>query len=454
MDWTERIGLTAGSVMYFCLLFVFAPPVPVPGDGAELVYGFLTRTTIHPPGYPLYTALGGALQFVSPVTAPLTGAALSAVFAVLTMAVFYLFLSRRGIGLVSRLLSLGVMATAYPVWELSVKPEVYTLNAFFFMSAVYAWDCVLRSGRGRLILWGIVGLSLTHHPLALLNGFLAVHATWKTLPSFQFREGLALMMPVFLYGTLLMPVSSVPFNWPLIGTPQVLIDHMLGGTFSRFFLAEGFLTPILQLGRIGLAHLVVFPVFVALPAIYGYWCLHRDLTPLVVLQLILVIALSVYGIPDVRDFLVPSYFVGGIALASGLEALRSSGFRHTLTAVICVIVSYPVFFYGIGIPRYDWSHYNFSGTYAAEVDEAVRSGTVLSDWSHYTILRYYQLTGPYLSGVHLLTPTHRFDTWAAIIRFHQKQNQPIYTTLTSWNPPDSMERVQKGPLYRVIPAGQ
>lgn len=446
----EQLSVVLGSTLLFCLLLYAAPPGLVFGDAVELTYGIIGDQVVHPPGYPLYLVLGRSLLAISPFGGPLTANVLSAFFGTLSLAVFYLFLRRRHLSASSGGLAVLVLVVAFPVWDLYVKAEVYSLAAFLFVTALFFWDLVHRSGRGRLMLWLVAGLSLTHHPLGVLNLLLAAHATWKTLPSFRPAEALVLVLPLGLYGTLLYSGEAMPFNWPEIQSASELYTHILGGSFSRFFLVDGVVTPVVQLGRMLAAHFLVFPVLLLIPLGAGYASLDDELFFLFLLQVMLLVGLSLYGVPDIQDFLLPSYFLAATALARGFELHRPRAVAGAMDGVLFIVVSYGLLVWVAGAaPRYFWGDYDYPRRYAGSVRALNPSGTMLSDWSHYSVLRYYQNRRGWYPRLHLLSPTHRFERWPEIVAFHKRRGVDVYTTIDSWNPPDVIEMNQRGPIFSL-----
>lgn len=447
----STIGLLVGGLfVYFLILLVSLPPGPVAGDGAELIYGMSTLQEVHAPGYPLYLLIGYGLNQISASSAPVVAHFLSALFSILSMSGLFFLMKRMRVSTVPSLLSMFLLGVSYPIWDLSVTVEVYTLACLFMIGTLLLADVVRTSHRGRSVLWFWVGLSLTHHPLAIFNVLVAVWVTYHDSRPFGFLEASVLVSPLSLYGILLLPGYGFPFDWPQVGSIGALIPHVLGGGMLRFVLNEGIFTIVLQLRRVLLAHFGAFPILVGPVVLLGYigGYSNRKTRELIYFQLVFLGVLLIYGIPDINEFLLPSYFLSAIFLGLGLEWIRQYDQRsYWITVVVCFL-SVLGFTSLMGV-RYDRSEFDFPRRYVASVDKRVTDGVVLSDWSHYTLLRYYQLTEDKLKNVDLYSPTHNYGTWDQIAEDHLTRNRPVYLTIDDWDPPDKYEIQKSEPVYRL-----
>jgi hypothetical protein len=449
-----RDGMLA-FVLTGVLMVVYGSCVPVelaPGDGAELAYGMKYFAPVHPPGYPLYRVLGHTfvdLLGFNFVVGPhyFSGVAMAA-----ALGCFYLYIRQRRIGLDVSLVATILLAVSPPVWVLATQAEVYALSLLFFTVTLLLWDGALRTGNGLFLLWFWVGLSLTHHPIGLINVPLAIHATRKIGSGSVRRLMPFFVLPGSLYLLLAVPPEAPPFNWPLTPNLSGIISHMLGGSFTRFFLEQGLWTPVVQGGRIILAHFSVVPFLLLIPLVVGLWVLKGREWMLLWVQGGGLVFLSFYGVPDLRDFLLPFYAMTVIFAARGYNWLRRRVRSKWLIAGLGAgcIASVFVFSVMIDMP-YDRS-VSIDRDYARGLDQRLKRGTVVSDWSHYTVLRFYQLDRGWFRDVRLVVLPAGYDL-VSLVERHRGHDIPLYSTVGHYwkqSREYDLNPVERG-LYRVVP---
>jgi len=336
---------------------------------------------------------------------------------------------------------------------MSVEAEVYSLAMLFFAGTLLLWDWTLKNGGGFYLLWFWVGLSLTHHPIGLLNIAFAIHAS--VFSGVQLRRTTAFVLfatPGLLYLTILLPGLSFPFDWPTISSLRDLVRHMLGGSFTRFFFDNGSFTLLQQLVRALKAHFVVFPFGAAVLFLSGYPLTRGWERFLIKVQASFLILLLPYGIPDLSDLLVPSYVIGAVMLGRSLQYMHDEcpGYLYIASILICV-VSTLLFVRFVGF-TYDRGRYYRFDTFVQKTDKTVDRGTIIADWGSYTPLRYHQLSNQALDRVRILILPKNYDL-SSIINVHQKRNLPLYLTARGfWNVPNgsSLRGVKSvGGLYKV-----
>lgn len=165
--WIGFFSVVVAALLFY---FWFQTSTIYGGDGGDLVAAILTRGVAHPPGYPLYTALGVALETVIPFGTPAWRASfLSSIPSVAVLLLLYsLFYATCGS---APLAVLGAMSAGltYPFWLYAVVPEVFALHSFFVVSILVAFYCWYRWGKTNAIRIGcfLVGLSLSHHHIIL-----------------------------------------------------------------------------------------------------------------------------------------------------------------------------------------------------------------------------------------------------------------------------------------------
>jgi hypothetical protein len=147
-------------------------------DSSELALAGATRGLGHPPGHPLYIALGALLSSVFPfakhgamVALSVVPMALAAIPVVSLVEQLSPLLPARGVGPLVALVLLGLQL---PAWELGTKVEVYALGLFLLLLHAALLVRALKTGaspRLQLALGLVVGLCASTNPvIAALGG--------------------------------------------------------------------------------------------------------------------------------------------------------------------------------------------------------------------------------------------------------------------------------------------
>lgn len=140
------------------------------GDAGDLASAIVTRGIPHPPGYPLYTALGIiANEFIRGGTTAWRVGFLSSIPALLALLflfdlIFYLT-KKLSVSLVSVL----VLAFSYPFWLYSEVVEVFSLNNLFLVLLIWSFVRFAHTAGKKYLYAGsfLFGLSLSHHQIIL-----------------------------------------------------------------------------------------------------------------------------------------------------------------------------------------------------------------------------------------------------------------------------------------------
>lgn len=436
------------AVTLYLLYAVFTPPGLTGGDGAELLYGLETFGTVHSPGYPLYLTLGRALLRTAGMEAVPGAHQLSSLFGALALAVLYLFLRDRRVPAAWSVIGVLLLAGSYPIWQVCVQVEVYSLALLFFTGSLLFWSTTARWERGYSLFALWVGLSFTHHPMAVLNLLLYGLTLWRN----ERRPGgetALLVLPAVLYLLLLVPGSGFPFNWPRPGSLNAVADHASARSFGGFVLQRGWRTIPRGLFRLAAAHLVGLPGAVLLAVGVGYWRRSGGLGPLIGLQVAYCGLLVIYDVPDLHHFLLPSLIIAGVLGAAGLQVIhRRTGPAVTGLLVVACLVS--LYGYGTGLSlRYDYRDHTYPERYVRAVSSTVREGVIFSDWSRYTLLRYAQLQRGRLEGVDLVSPTPGYAGWRQGIPRHLRRNRTVHVTVEYDDLPGGYRLERTGSLFRV-----
>lgn len=434
-----------GLLAAYCAV---VPPGLVGGDGAELMYGLKTFQTVHSPGYPLYLVLGRAVLGLSGQTVIPGAHRLSALYMGVGLSLLYWFLREQRVPPLWAFTSCLLLGLAYPIWQIAVRVEVYSLGLLFLTGSLLLWATTRRLKRGHRLFGFWVGLSLLHHPLAVLNVLLFAHATYRD-DGPRIVPILLGAAPILLYGLLLVPVTPFPLNWPQPGDVGDLVNHVTAPSFRGFVLERGWWTLPVQAGRLVGTHVVAFPGVVLLVLLAGYLRLPRHWKPLLVLQVLFWGLLVVYDVPDLHHFATPSLVLAAGFLAVGFQVLRSrAGAVPTGAVVLVGLVC--VYLYAVWFPlRYVYRGHHYPRRFLTDVSRRVHHGVVFSDWSRYTILRYGQLVEDRLHRVDLISPTPDYQGWRQGIASHLERGIPVYLTVDYENLPEGVSLKQKGPVYRV-----
>ncbi len=239
----RQIAILLLAFTFAGYLRMIAPDV-LSGDAGEFHFAAWNWGLAHPTGYPLYLLVGGAWQRllglvgISPAWAL---NALNALTGAVAVALTYLVVRRWLIGpvVVSRIAALfaAVYLAANPTfWSQSLIAEVYPLYVVFLLLILWVAQGLaiespddendsLSASRHRnqlLLLFFLVGLSLTHHamillfiPGLLLYIWMVDRAFWRS-PGLIAGCLLAAALPLLLY--LYIPLRSGPGGLALVSS--------------------------------------------------------------------------------------------------------------------------------------------------------------------------------------------------------------------------------------------
>src|SRR3989338_1123492 len=129
----RRLGLFVVLFIFFSVLYISLQSQSIyGGDGGDFASAVVSRGIPHPPGYPLFTALGITLETLIPggsVAWKMTF--LSSIFGVLSLCVIYLLLLRLNVNRWASFITVATLGFSYPFWLYSEVLEVFSLNTFF-----------------------------------------------------------------------------------------------------------------------------------------------------------------------------------------------------------------------------------------------------------------------------------------------------------------------------------
>lgn len=243
------LQLTGAFLIPLAIYIKTLAPTYVAIDSAELALCMNFWGICHPPGYPLYIAIGKIFVSILPFGEIVWRAnLLSAIFGAATILLVYLLLLKLSVERVIAFLLAILLAFSPVFWELAISADVFTFGAFLLSLSFY----FLLSGRRNLTFFAL-GLSASH---SYLTGFLLPLFIWywkrldsRINPASQSRsfrnvkaQEAVLVLFVFCIGflpQLLMywRMAQAPeINWGHVSNFWQFIDFVRRREFGGFFL--------------------------------------------------------------------------------------------------------------------------------------------------------------------------------------------------------------------------
>jgi hypothetical protein len=172
------------SVLVFLVAFGFylagASPSIAPRDSADMASAALTLGVAHPPGYPLYSALGRLWLTVFPWGNSAYGLAVFSGLAGAGAVLFLFLVVRRRFGAAAGLTSCWILAFSAPLWKFALIQEKYALHACIVAALIYLSEGEKESFWRRARLSGLIaGLGLVNHQ-SLLFFFPGLLLLWRS----------------------------------------------------------------------------------------------------------------------------------------------------------------------------------------------------------------------------------------------------------------------------------
>jgi hypothetical protein len=189
------------------------------GDAGDLVTAAFTGGIAHPPGYPLYTALGYALSHTLSIgsvawrvsflsSLPLAG----------SLAILFLYLSIVAGSILASTIAVLTLGTSYIYWLYGIVPEVFGLHIFFLAGQLLFLTLWARQ-HNRFYGLGFIALfilSLSHHHIILFMVPAYIYALTKELP--QVRKFLRKNMAIIVFTIV---VCLLPIMWYILSIPRL-----------------------------------------------------------------------------------------------------------------------------------------------------------------------------------------------------------------------------------------
>jgi hypothetical protein len=356
------------GVFSFILLAATSPSTVFYGDSGELIAAAHGLGVAHPPGYPLYTAIGHLILRIPAISPAVLLNLWSAVCAALCCALIAGLIHRWTASIIASAgAACGLLGSA-TFWSVSTIAEVYSLH-LLFLALLLTLASMLgeteRSHRqyGALVLaMGLVlGLALSHRLTVLLVlpavVILSLQAP-RPRPSSSVKTlwwavFIAVALPVFAYATLILRARSGPLaNWGSPTDLPRLFAHISTRSYANYVLGpanwfDG--RAWMDVGRFVWRELG----YVGLPlALYGLvvglrsgWRTREGRVALAMLSLAvptLLFGMS-YATEDVEVLFLP--LILALSLAAGLGLARAGKFTLLLAIVLgstALIINYPV----------------------------------------------------------------------------------------------------------------
>ncbi|MBI4157575.1 DUF2723 domain-containing protein [Candidatus Woesebacteria bacterium] len=199
-------------------------PTYIPIDSAEFALCMKFWGLCHPPGFPLYVAVGHYFVEFFPFGSLIYKANLiSAIFGSLTVLVVYLTLLRLGVNKVTSLLLCLFLAVNAVFWEFSLAADVFTFGAFLIALSFFL---VVRETT--LAAFFVLGLSASHFYIsAILWPVLA----WYFITNSKFKvQSSKLILNIVLWGAafVLGFFPQAIMYWRMQQSPEINWGHAEG----------------------------------------------------------------------------------------------------------------------------------------------------------------------------------------------------------------------------------
>jgi len=267
-----RVGLVLVCFVTGALLLFTQATTIYGGDAGDLVSAIATKGIPHPPGFPLYTALGVAITtlFTGGTLAFRTGLLSSIPTVICTLFLFDLTYRLTKSSLIAVISSL-TFSFSYLVWLYGIVPEVFALNNAFTVLLLWCSYRLIESRRKKFLrlMVFLFALSLTHHQIIVFLVPSLLFAVFVSRLRFNWSEMLKLCA-LFVAGLL-------PYVYVFISAPHAPALNWMGeATIARFISLvsrEGYGT-----FRAGPFAVLEYPLRLLSIAAFGEF-LWRDLRP-------------------------------------------------------------------------------------------------------------------------------------------------------------------------------
>jgi hypothetical protein len=231
-----RVALAVVAVAFVVYVATMYPDVPG-GDSGELIGAVATGGIIHPPGYPLYAALGRLFLLVPHGSLAWRLNLFSAVCDALAAGALFVAVARWSRSRWGGLVAAGLFAFAPIVWMYAITAEVFALNNLFVALLILVAVRYDETRDKRVAYAGALtsGLALANHQTVLF--VIAPLAVWMLWVG---RRDLLRLRPLLAL-VALFAVGLLPYLLLLLGRQG---DAMVSWGATRTW--PGFLTHVLR----------------------------------------------------------------------------------------------------------------------------------------------------------------------------------------------------------------
>jgi len=380
-------------------------------DSGELIICGYLYGIPHPTGYPLYVNLIRFFQILSPLTPVLTANLFSAFVSSLS-AGFIALTVKRKFGFFPSLIAAVFFAFHLITWNISTETEVYSLSALLISVLLYLAS-EREDKKKYLLIFYISGLALTNHlfvigaviPIFLISiiKFRKNKSKLIILPFLLFFAGLSLYF--FLY---IRSAQSPVMDWGGVSRGyKYLYWHITGRQYQVWMFSEGF-SQIFNNFKILLFLLfknLYFPILVF--SIAGFIYLFKKskiVFSIMILTCILnLLYSSLYKIPDIDSYLLPTVIVFSIMTGFGIGYLSKKISFKYLPAIASLILIFPFIYY---FPQFNKKNTYLAYDYAKSILDFLPDSSVYIDnvpgsiaWDEVSPIMYLQLIEKYRDDV-------------------------------------------------------
>ena len=401
LDCTKRRLLVFLFTSFFSLLvylFTLVPEVNW-GDGAELSLQVYQLGVTHPPGYPVYTLLGKAVNLIVTNPAAATNL-LSALCTALTIGLMSLFI----LDLTNHIFASSIVPLIFAftpqVWSMAVTTEVYNVNLLFLGLTLYLFHLWYKdSSMSALFLSSILfGVSLGTYlaNLLLLPAFIFLlyrskHKSYHKILLFISVSailGISVLSFTYFRAGIIPPIGTRYIPGSLTDTIRYFTGHQYG-TLSIQDLSFYLMRPIEHAARFGQNFLWI-GILLGLYGIFIQRQMNRDLCLFFLLIMsINFVYFTYYRTFDYYTMITPSYFIFSLWIAysfTGKKKLRPAVL--TVSIIVCIgllIMQVP--------ERIERTHkYPVTNFVLSSFKQIPKNAVVICGWNKFTPLLYFQKT--------------------------------------------------------------
>lgn len=399
-----RFARGFGLVFLIIYLKTLCPTVYL-GDAGEIATAITTGGIVHPPGYPIFSILGGLALRLVPVGEPAFRiGCVTALSAALGVCLLYLLAREARISSWSAAVAAAVFGFSFTFWSQSTRVEVYSTNVLFGVAVLWATLRYRRTGALRDIALAALsaGLGLGHHlTIGLLAPGVFVLAgarLWRD-PGVAVRvaicAALILVGPASYFLLYFWAKGDPVHNWGRPSTLPLLWNHATAAIYQYNLAAPD---PEHLSRSLPIAWKLLtdnFPYGIALGIPIGAVVLGLKQRAAFFGLLLVVLSIvgynQCYRITDIAGYYLIPWAVFAVFLAAGLDLIR---FRLPESSRRAVLVGLACLLPGLCLSR-NWNACDLSGAvwmreFARQKLECTdKDGILITQWDPDTFPIWY-----------------------------------------------------------------